>query len=682
MRRPLFTTVLCFVLAVGAAGCALDYLGWEELVSSSQLHEQKVAIEDDRIEDKNPVYIDGMVVEEQFGECVVGMNKSRSVTMLSLPEMDESESVLTEGLFRGRAEAIEAVGQYGSAPLIPSLESVFGTTKPFNDGLYAGIEWNLQFGVGEWAGKRAFLLDLDQALVALESSCHGVGCNYVTAARIHVLSGLKLGGATVIIPPELADDVDDAVNAFLANPLFASPMGFYNWSQGLEEIFMQDRFFQNYAGEMSGFGPAEMGRFVAIAVALRSDEKLAEDYSSILGLYEVLTNPYAHFSPRGLLPYVHGPEALDDLTTIVDAFATDHADLGSPCGPRFALFPSSKSKETEMYEEFYCNTSPPSDVTIIDVFINQIRSGAIDLAPADDSGWYDYQTYALETLLVPENAPESDHLMLTAAYKKKLIDTFKSIMTQNRETHIKQVDIAIGMGAAAEPVKVDVDIYPKFVAEPFPTFYLRTARAYRFLDAALTLRLGEEFLNATGRYRDSAIMDETSLSESIRAQARLLYGLYLLNCHSLGMQPELLADELSLFPEPDCVAEAAAWLAEWKSNEDVLTDPRVIVPVALDAASGKAVFWAIIGVRVLKAEAAFHVDYQPEVLSLTAAANENVACEFRSFVPQRYHLLTEKQVEVRLSAAATPPTRDELRTLCDKYMTEDAIVEALESWGN
>src|SRR6185436_11912139 len=113
-----------------------------------------------------------------------------------------------------------------------------------------------------------------------------------------------------------------------------------------------------------------------------------------------------------------------------------------------------------------------------------------------DSGWYDYQIYALETLLLPERGPESEHLLLTAGYKKKLIETFKSILIQTRETHLKQLDVGVAASSASiEPI----DAYPLHAAEPFPTFYLRTGRGYRFVRTFLQAALGADFLAGTER---------------------------------------------------------------------------------------------------------------------------------------------------------------------------------------
>jgi len=38
--------------------------------------------------------------------------------------------------------------------------------------------------------------------------------------------------------------------------------------------------------------------------------------------------------------------------------------------------------------------------------VRRIKSGEVDLQPKEGSGWYDYQVYALETLLMPEKGEE------------------------------------------------------------------------------------------------------------------------------------------------------------------------------------------------------------------------------------------------------------------------------------
>ena len=58
----------------------------------------------------------------------------------------------------------------------------------------------------------------------------------------------------------------------------------------------------------------------------------------------------------------------------------------------------------------------------------RIRSGGIDLTPTADSGWNDYQTWALEPLVNPDKTPEAVHLKLEETYQKQLLELFKGIL--------------------------------------------------------------------------------------------------------------------------------------------------------------------------------------------------------------------------------------------------------------
>ena len=71
--------------------------------------------------------------------------------------------------------------------------------------------------------------------------------------------------------------------------------------------------------------------------------------------------------------------------------------------------------------------------------IRRIRLGQIELKPTGRSGWYDYQTWALEPLVVPEAMPESARLKLNDDYRKQLLELFKGVLALTRETHVKQL---------------------------------------------------------------------------------------------------------------------------------------------------------------------------------------------------------------------------------------------------
>ena len=61
-------------------------------------------------------------------------------------------------------------------------------------------------------------------------------------------------------------------------------------------------------------------------------------------------------------------------------------------------------------------------------FLSELRSGQATLDLCPDSGWYDYQSYALEPLALPERALEAEKLWLQKTYKKHLLDAFRTLV--------------------------------------------------------------------------------------------------------------------------------------------------------------------------------------------------------------------------------------------------------------
>lgn len=681
------------VLALGLAAVAhasacvpdfLDIYGVDSVVTENASNPEEP--EDDRIEDKHPEYDPARVVVETFDHgCRFSLNKSATVTKLDIAPLEGEDRELAGRIFGTRADAFADLDPRTDDRnrLIPSMEVVNGALKPFNDGLYAAIELGAQAGVTVdsvevYPGKRAFLEDLLASVLALAASATPTQAAYLRDAAADLGAALRLGGATPALPADVEAQAEARAAAFEAEPLISRPVGFYTWRPELGQIFRQDRFLQNdqvqHPVPRDPYSDAEIGKAAALALALRDDADLLDRYEGYLALYAGLTNPFANLPVTVLLPYLTGLENLDDLGALRSRLLADHPPPSLPdgCQPHFALFPSSRSRETTYFDERYCASGVPSGVNLMDELIDAIREGRIDLEPDPDSGWYDYQTYALETLLLPERGGESQHLLLTAAYKKKLMDTFRSILTQNRETHVRQLETGGSMATAVPPTRSD--IYPLFPVEPFPTFYLRTARAYRFLGTYLAAVLGPDFLAHVRRETEDGTTGAETLDAELRAKAALLYGLHDLAADAVGMAPELLPEETAEFPEADCRAAAQAWLANWRADADVARDPRVIVPVQIDPATGDVVYWTIPGVRAIKARAEFVEGYEPRDVRPVDGD-----CEAGDIVPMEYYLVVEAFAEVRIPSTTPPPTRDEFRAICDAYDTVEEIVAALEA---
>ena len=671
MKSPLSAILSSSLLAL-TWGCMLgplDNMGVESIVTEEEDKSSEQSLKDDRIEDKKPTYDPTLTVIEEFEGCKVTLNKSASVTKLDIAPFEEHEGDLNGALFRGRAEAIKAVKKVGGAHLLPSMEVVNGSMKPFNDGLYAAIELGVQQGVsGVSEGKLDLLQKLAAALKAAHPKASATGKPHLERAMAFLGAAILLGGGTPdITTSALATAKSNAAKFKAQAALYARPIGFYTWNKTLEGIFSQDRYLQNYGGSS---GLDQFGQFAAMAIVLEQDSKLLARYQKVLSLYAGLTNRYASHTPATLLPLVDGLSSLDDLASIRTKFLAANKSPYICTGNFFAFVPASRSKEMDFYKKTYCVNPPSAKVDLMNELIKAIRAGKVDLKPDKMSGWYEYQLHALETLLLPERGPESDHLLLTAAYKKKLVETFKSIITQTRETHVKQ--LSTGSDVTSLPPR-EIDIYPSFPVEPFPTFYLRNARAYRFLATYLEGVLGQKFIGSRRRLKESGQLSSLPLDTELRRMTELLYGLYVLTARGVGMRPEtgLLSEELAEFDLAQCVKRAQQWAAGWQTNEDILADPRVIVPVWNNSTNKEIIYWAVLGVKVVKISTRFVDKYEPKVVSS--------GCKVKGMVPRDYHLLMEQMEQVRIPMNVPPPTRAEFRRICDKHKTKDAIIMALQN---
>ncbi len=241
-----------------------------------------------------------------------------------------------------------------------------------------------------------------------------------------------------------------------------------------------------------------------------------------------------------------------------------------------AVFPPSTSRETELFERLFPEMLPPGTNLMVEL-IQAVRSGKIDLAPGKDGGWYQYQAHALETFLLPSRGQEEPKLLLTASYKKRLIEAFQALITKRRETHARQLDAAKTKSEAA-PLGED-ELRPRLRVEPCATFYLRTARAYGFLQDFLLATVGQEHLARLYGLREGGQRDATLAAELDRMRSRF-YGFYLVACEDIGLKPQFLADE----PVDQVAAKLTAldWLAKLGSDRDLACDTRVSVPILRD----------------------------------------------------------------------------------------------------
>jgi hypothetical protein len=576
---------------------------------------------DDQLSDKHPEFVAGLVDRRHEGDWAV--NASSAVLKLDTPMLlpDADAALLT--LRPSYAEAIAGAPSW--IKVLPSVNLIDGKAKQFDDGLVAAIDVAHYKGLTSGLASRVSLIERLHQRV-------GPGSD----ASAYLAAGLKIAGfeASTARPDELAA----WLQRFDANPNYSKPLGFYTWSDELTQVFRFMRFFQQPLPK------DKPGLINELAHAIASDARLLDLYKKGNAFRGKLTNP------------------LDTLT-----LADVHARGGRVGDSQaVAVFPGSGSKETELFRRLFPEGLPPG-ADLMRELIRAIRSGKVDLSPRPDSGWYEYQIHALETFLMPERGPEHAKLLLTKAYKKRMMEAFQALMTKRRETHAASLAVAAPKSEVPPPL---AKIKPRLRVEPCPSYFLRMARSYDFVLNVLVATVGEAGLASVHGLREGGQRARTLLEE-LRWMREFFYGLHLLSAEDIGMAPALRPDEP--VDRSLCEAKASEWLASYGKDADLKVDTRVCVPLYFDIVHGRTRLWATIGVRLAKLDVSYG---RPPKIKLAQGAGEWQEVQPRQLEGVEYVIAVDEFVEVEIPGIG-PLTRKEFREVCDAYKTKPEIVRAL-----
>lgn len=526
----------------------------------------------------------------------------------------------------------------GSAdPSKPLSASILAQkAKIFDDGLYAAVEVAAQEGAGRHAGKAKLLSSLAARLLTADSA-------EVSTVRALLLGAARLGDVSLpALPPGVESEVQRVVADFLADELRSKPIGFYTWSERLGGIFRQDRLLQSPLKDRAGID--------ALSAMLRADPAARAAYEAHLRLIARLTNPLAAADLRSVLAATdHG---------------TAHPPPEEPC-----FFPPSAAHETEIVKQLFGAEPIPDDFVLVEEMIRRIRSGALDLTPRPESGWYDHQTWALEPLVVPERMPEAARLDLDEEYRKLLLELFKGLMTLTRETHIKQLEIALtGMGLGGFHEQF-ILIAPALSAEPLPTFYLRRALSYRFVREVLEDCLGPGQIQGLHRLTQAGPV-QASLGDELAEIEALFFGAHVAVSRELGLRPDPACGGASA--ARSAAVRFAAWTRRLASDPDLGQDVRAMVPVFYDIQRGKTKVWLFLGWSRRPATVSFAQPPRVTVLdSRGRPARQHPRISWATlFAELDYPVTAEVYVDRVLN-------RDEFRRLCDRCGSRREILREL-----
>jgi len=588
----------------------------------------ELKLTDDLLADKNPAFDPDLVDGRPLGDWE--LNASAAVVRLDCPSVKPDREAWMLELCPSYADAVKAAAGAGR-DLLPSANLLDGTAKQFDDGLYAALDLaSFQGKLGDGPAAAGLIEAIFQELP--EGS----------PARPFMAAGLKLAGKDVDLTPDEEKQQDQFLARFESDKARSKPIAFYNWTPELKQVWRFFRFLQEEFPEDNLAVPR------AVAGVLQENPELLGQYRAVNAFYGKLTNPLFCLPVDALI------DADAPLKTLAKDQHARHAAV--------AIFPPSTSRETELFEQLFPQ-GVPGNVNLMAVLIRRIRSGEVDLAPKDDSGWYQYQVYALQTMLLPGGVRESEKLLLTAKYKKRLVEAFKALITKRRETHAR------GAKAACEAL-ASGEVRPRLRVEPCLTFYLRTARAYAFLQNFLLATVGQERLASMHGLRRGGPR-EPNLADELEAFKQRFYGFYLVGCEDIGMRPKFLEDEPV---EPEAAKQAAlTWLESMADDPDLACDTRVSVPIYVDPIGRKTRLWGTLGVRLahLKSNYARGPKVRPK-----QEGGEWQEVEIYQLGNSPYVIPVDEFAEFEIDRLDAL-TREEFRKACDQHKTKAEIVEAL-----
>jgi len=508
--------------------------------------------------------------------------------------------------------------------------------KQFDDGLYAAVELAAQQGAGTFAGKVSLLSSIVHSLI------QGAG-EPPTPAVATVFAAGKLGNLEMVLPAATQESVQEMTNKFLQDELRSKPIGFYSWNDGLGMIFRQDRMLQTELRDKSGT--------TAIVKALHGDKNTRATYEAYLHLISQLTNPLAY------------PDLREPLAA---------ADRGSMIIPEnnIYFFPPSRAHETDLIKKLYGDRPIPTDFSLVDEMIKRIQEGRLPLYPTADSGWYDYQTWALEPLVVPDKMPEAGHLELDVSYRKQLLELFKGILALTRETHIKQLEVPLA-GAAMQPIMIH--IAPELSAEPLATYYLRRASSYSFIRKILESTFSAPALEKMHRLTATGPVP-TTLAEELLIMENLFYSAHVTVCRQLGMNPSSSPSIITDRVRNTAAVAFTEWQKKLADDPDVGQDARMMVPLFYDVNRRKTKVLVFMGWTTRPVEVSFATPPKATIFD-KKGKRVTIFGPKLAFESSRYNLAYPVTAEAYVTRILN---RNEVRAHCDRYKTRSAILANLK----
>jgi hypothetical protein len=513
-------------------------------------------------------------------------------------ELDVSHQVLWLALppeRRGESDDQPLAARIEHVPSgFTSAASLFVKAKLFDEGLYAAVELAAQQGAGRFTGKANLLASL-------------------VGEAPQIAAAASLGGHQVAID----SDARRVRDAFLSRSLAAKPIGFYSWSDSLRRLFHQDRLLQDELAVPTAR---------ALAAAMKQDPVAAAAYAGYLELVSRLTNKFDAETP----------------------------DLREPDGRYF--LPPSRAHAADLVSRLYARRTPPEGFSLVDEMVRRIRSGVLALHPSGRSGWYEWQTWALEPLLAPDRTPEATRVRMNEGYRRQFEDMFKAAGSTTRESGLRQLGLVAPSMANLSPERMTefqrLRVRPGLSVEPMLTYYQRRAAGYDFVRGVLESSFGRDGLSSMRRLTTAGPAG-SSLDVELMETAAIFRGAAAVSAEELGLAR---AEE-----------STAGHFRSWAQRPDpeLAGDIRTMMPVFYDRDRDKTKVWAVLGWSTRKLE----IDFATPPAARILQGHVRLDLEAETH-PIAYPVLAETWVSRVMDG-------DEFRAHCDQFQTRSEILRHL-----
>ena len=261
---------------------------------------------------------------------------------------------------------------------------------------------------------------------------------------------------------------------------------------------------------------------------------------------------------------------------------------------------------------------------------------------------------------MPDRTPEAGKLRLAEDYRDDLKELFRSLLGSARETHVKQIESAVGGGCP-------LVVRPHLTFEPLAEHYRRRAASYRFVRERLVVLLGEDVLLSRSRLTPRGEAGVPLLDELVTME-QLYTGAWAVVLDELGLAPEDAGSDGRWLLS--CKAAARSWASSHRNDPDLAEDVRAMVPLFRDAGRDEFHVLAIVGYEQRNLRVGF-VD-RPAV-SVRDARGRAVEPRI-SWYDSSYPLARPVTITCRTKRLLD---RTQFRAVCDREVTAAAIRAAL-----